>query len=202
MTEIVTLTSKHSLSAANLHLQCLSTPFKGLAGRQLLCSYYKAVARGNGAVGYVAQEGDQVLGYVCGVWAPSKLRITLLKTQWPALIFWGLTSVLLNPELLDYFVLRLHQTIARDAYPATPGYELRPIVVAPAARGIGLATRLVERLMLDARNRGFEYMHLFVESDNTTAQSFYQKMGFVKTGIHQDNYRTLLVYSLLLTSRR
>lgn len=169
-----------------LHMQYLPTPFRGAAGQRLLSAYYRAVAEARGAIGYVAEDRDRVLGYVCGVWEPDTLRTYLLKTQWPALALWGTASVLRQPRLMASFVQRFNQPAAQQVeMPPAPGYELRPIVVDRAARGTGLAARLVERLMQDARSRGFAAMHLFVETDNQAARAFYHKMGFAAASHHQ-----------------
>ncbi|MFZ2424011.1 MAG: GNAT family N-acetyltransferase [Anaerolineae bacterium] len=181
MSEIISLAPRHSLAVAALHMQYLTTPFRDAPGRRLLSAYYQAVAQGSGAVGYVAEDGNQILGYVCGVWQPAELRTRLLKTQWPALVLWGPVSALLRPQLVVSFLRRLGRPAEEDAAQPIEGYELRPIVVDPAARGTGLAKRLVERLILDARSRGFERMHLFTEVDNQVAQAFYRKMGFDTT---------------------
>ena len=178
MSEIVPLAARHSLAVAALHMRYLATPFRGAPGRHLLSAYYQAVAQGDGAIGYVAEERDQILGYVCGVWQPAKLRARLLKTQWPALTLWGPISVLLQPQLVVSVLQRLERPAEKDTAQPIQEYELRPIVVDPAARGTGLAPQLVERLTLDARGRGFERMHLFTEIDNQVAQAFYRKMGF------------------------
>lgn len=181
MSEIVPLAAKHSLAVAALHMRYLPTPFRGAPGWHLLSAYYRAVAQGEAAIGYVAEERDQILGYICGVWEPAKLRSQLLITQWPALALWGAASALRRPQLVVSFLQRLGRPAEEDAAPLIEGYELRPIVVDPAARGTGLAPRLVERLMLDARGRGFERMHLFTEFDNQVAQAFYSKMEFDRT---------------------
>lgn len=64
----------------------------------------------------------------------------------------------------------------------TRGYELRPIVVAPSARGTRVASDLVAVLLADARRRGFQRVHLVTEVDNGAAHAFYRKVGFRSNG--------------------
>ncbi len=194
MSEIVLLAPRHSLTVAALHMQYLSTPFRGAPARRLLAGYYQTVAMDSGAVGYVAEDRDRVLGYVCGVWAPAELQALLLKTQWPSLAFWGSASVLRRPQLLASLIQRLGRQTDDNTDQPVEGYELRPIVVDAAARGSGLAPRLVERLILDARSRLFDRMHLFVEINNQAAQAFYRKMGFVATGAFRHNGDPMVRY--------
>lgn len=161
-----------------LHLQYLSTPFRGFPGLRLLEEYYREVSRGRGAVGYVAQDGSAVLGYVCGVWAPKEVRRALLRTHWSTLALWGAVGTLMHPGLFAAAVRRLSRPAAQDAVNPARSYELRPIVVTESARGTGAAIQLVRRLMLDAHERGYDRIHLFVGDDNVAASAFYLKMGF------------------------
>jgi ribosomal protein S18 acetylase RimI-like enzyme len=75
------------------------------------------------------------------------------------------------------------------------GYELRPIVIIPHARGKGLAAELLEKLLADARRRGYPFIHLITETDNLSTNAFYRKQGFVLTshtghrGIGYKHYR-------------
>ncbi len=202
MNRIVPLTPKHSIAVAALHVQCLTTPFRGAPGRQLLSSYYQTVARGRGAVGYVAEEQDRILGYICGVWEAAELRKLLLTTRWPALAFWGVLGVLTRPQIMASFVRRLGRSPAGGVTQRTEGYELRPIVVAPPARGSGVASGLVQRLMLDACARGFQRMHLYVESNNEPAQAFYRKHGFAETGSVWHNGQPMVSYERSLMDIR
>lgn len=181
MTAIVPLAARHCHSLARLHLAHLSTEFKGEPGRRLLQAYYRAVAEGRGACGYVAEEDGRVMGYVCGVWDRSALRAVLLRQHRPELLAWGAAQVIIQPRLITSLTGRLRQP-AHELELAEPGYELRPIVVAPAARGNGLAAELVRVLLADAARRGFQRMHLVTEVDNMAANALYRKMGFQPVG--------------------
>lgn len=200
MNEIVPLALEHSMALAALHMSHLATPFTGTPGRRLLSAYYRTVASGRGAVGYVAEDQNQVMGYVCGVWEPAKLRATLFKTQWSSLALWGLASALMQPQLVVSSVKRLGRSAEESTSVTTEGYELRPIVVDPRARGTGLAVHLVDQLMHDARSRGFNRMHLFTEIDNQRAQAFYEKMGFASTGLLQHDGGSVIRYERSLTA--
>ncbi len=179
-------------------MQCLRTRFSGAAGQHLLESYYRSVAAGRGAVGYVAEDEGQVLGYVCGVWAPGEVRAELLKTQWPHLMTWGMISLLMRPQLLAAFARRYRQGDAGEEETTEDGYELRPIVVSPAARGTGVAVQLVDRLLLDARSRGYDRMYLYTETDNQPTRAFYGKVGFHETGELQRDGASCIRYERIL----
>jgi ribosomal protein S18 acetylase RimI-like enzyme len=167
---------------ARLHLLYLSTPFQKPASHKLLSKYYQAVCLGKGAYGYTAVSQGELLGYVCGVWDTRELRKTLFHTHWLSLLWWGAIVIIGKPSLvfnlLDRFSSTQPANLSHKEVNENNSYELRPIVVVPSARGSGAAFHLVERLVEDARMRGFHSMHLFVEVNNIAAKRFYSKAGF------------------------
>ena len=55
--------------------------------------------------------------------------------------------------------------------------------------GQGIATRLIEMLLLHARENGITDVTLFVRSDNERAISLYKKCGFEKIGTHKNYFK-------------
>jgi ribosomal protein S18 acetylase RimI-like enzyme len=196
MSMIVPLTQGHCPEVAGLHLDHLRTGFRGRPGLELLAAYYKALVRSEGGCGFVAEQAGRVAGYVCGVWEPTAVRVALLKAQWSALIFWGLAQVLVHPRFFNDLRGRLGG-FSRGHVPVGLGYELRPIVVAPAARGTGIGVQLVDVLLEDAVRRGFDRVYLVAEEENTTANAFYRKVGFQLESRPGEAYRR---YEYLLSS--
>lgn len=180
MAQIDYLQESDCNKVAALHLMHLRTSFTGQAGKELLACYYRAVVRQVGACGYVAKENDEIEGFVCGVWQPSALRNILLRSQWLGLGWWAVWQVLSNPRFaLDSLSrIRFSLQIPHE----TRGYELRPIVVAPIARGSGVAQLLLNTLLKDAAQRGYKCIYLHTEEDNALAKSFYKKTGFKEVG--------------------
>lgn len=181
MPVITPLASRHISQVAALHVGHLRTHFTGLPGQRLLCSYYAAVSEGRGAFGYVAEKQERVVGYICGVWAPSTLLSALVKKHWLALLFWGTAQFVIHPRLMTWAMNRFRASSPMST-DVTRGYELRPIVVAPSARGTRVASDLVAVLLADARRRGFQRVHLVTEVDNGAAHAFYRKVGFRSNG--------------------
>lgn len=66
-------------------------------------------------------------------------------------------------------------TVARNG-------EIQQVMVHPAARGRGLARRLVTALVADARGRGVETLTLDVRGNNHLAMALYESIGFVVYG--------------------
>lgn len=63
-----------------------------------------------------------------------------------------------------------------------PTVELSKIYALPAEQGTGLAGRLLDAAVERARARGARGMWLGTNSQNTRAQSFYRRTGFVQVG--------------------
>lgn len=59
--------------------------------------------------------------------------------------------------------------------------RLRLLYVEPDARGLGLATRLLENAMAFARSKGYQKVTLFTTSSNIAARRIYQKLGMTLT---------------------
>ena len=177
MNTIVPLAQSHCPEVARLHLDYLRTGFRGRPGLELLAAYYEALVQSEGGCGFVTEQAGQVAGYVCGVWEPAAVWRTLLRARWLALVCWGLAQVAVRPRILTELVGRLMGSAGGSASPGV-GYELRPIVVAPAVRGTGIGFQLVHVLLEDAVQRGFERVYLYAEEDNAAANALYRKVGF------------------------
>ncbi len=175
---VVPLRAEHSAAVARLHMQNLSSVFAGIGGARVLAAYYRAIGLERGGGGFVAQAGDRVVGYVCGVWDVGLLRRSVVAGcslgDLAALGAW-----LASHPLCAW---RAHGARPRGSC-ACPSYELRPLVVAADMRGRGIATSLVRRLLEDATQRRAARVHLYVDSGNKAAQAFYKASGFSEAGM-------------------
>ena len=60
--------------------------------------------------------------------------------------------------------------------------QLRWLIVAPAARGLGLGKRLAADVVAHCRERGLAAVRLFTTSEQAAAIGVYRDLGFVKLG--------------------
>lgn len=58
--------------------------------------------------------------------------------------------------------------------------KLRLLYVEKEARGMGLATKLIEKSMQFARDKGYGVLQLFTTAENVAARRIYERLGFVK----------------------
>lgn len=78
-----------------------------------------------------------------------------------------------------------------------PDWELENIVVAPEARRKGLGKRLLEALMVYARETNSESLFLEVRESNAAARALYEKAGFRQVGSRKSYYINPLEAAIL-----
>jgi ribosomal protein S18 acetylase RimI-like enzyme len=61
-------------------------------------------------------------------------------------------------------------------------FHVNTVIVEREFLGKRIGTGLLERLLIDARDRGFQAAQLWVRTDNASALRVYAKFGFVQTG--------------------
>ncbi len=85
-----------------------------------------------------------------------------------------------------------------------PDWELENIVVAPASRRKGLATRLFTALLTRARETNSERVFLEMRESNQPARAFYLRLGFEEIGRRKLYYSNpqedAILYRLALNS--
>lgn len=181
MVTIVPLQKEDCADAAQAHYDNFSSVSMHKPWADMLKVYYEVIASlPGGACGYVAREDGKFAGYVCGVWDGKTLRKALLK-RWFDLALAAIRYFLYEPKTIPSLLRRLTGN-QHSKRPSVDGYELRPIIVMQEFRGMGIADKLTERLLEDARQRRFGEVFLFTEFDNLPAIKFYTRMGFDLVG--------------------
>ncbi len=75
------------------------------------------------------------------------------------------------------------------------------IVVHPEFQRRGIATRLMEHVFDEARNRGYEKVYLEVRESNQPAIRLYHKLGFREAGIRPQYYEDTGEDALLMVKK-
>lgn len=107
---------------------------------------------------------------------------------WSAELFW---SELAQRGSRHYLVARRAGRIIGYAGLAVQRDEsfIQTIGVAPEARGLHVATRLMLALLREARRRGARSCGLEVRTDNRPARALYARFGFVDLGLRRGYYQ-------------
>ena len=116
----------------------------------------------------------------------------------------ALSMIFRNPELGRIFVAEIDGVIQGmvmllftvSTFLGRKVALLEDMVVAPAWRGKGVGTQLIDHTMDFARREGFGRITLLTDRDNEAAQQFYQAQGFSKSEMvvfrkHLDDETTL-----------
>jgi len=177
MVEIRFLELKDCQAVAEAHIKYLKTPFRGNTGIQILKVRYEAITNRNGGIGFVALDDGVFAGFICGIWDSASLYKSLWKKGGKSLFLSGIQYALQSPKLILGFIRRMLNPHTSGII-KLEGYELRPIVVLPDHRGRGIAEQLTQRVLDDAKERGYREVFLFTEGDNVIAAKFYTKFGF------------------------
>lgn len=120
---------------------------------QLLEIWREYIASANADLGY--QGNEQEFANLPGKYAQPKGDILL---------------ALHNGELVGVIAMRAFNTEI---------CEMKRLYVCPAARGLSIGEKLVERLIQSAQSSGYQEMRLDVLGEFDRAQSLYAKFGFV-----------------------
>lgn len=82
-----------------------------------------------------------------------------------------------------------------------PEWEIENIVVAPAARRMGIGSRLVDTLGVRAKQTNSDAVFLEVRESNTAARRLYEKLGFRETGRRKSYYSNPFEDAVLYTKK-
>ena len=114
----------------------------------------------------------------------------LLRTQlsWPALGF--------------YVAERGNQLVAcalcRPCPSVPDAAECKRLYVIPEARGLGIATNLMQRIEAEAETAGYTTMYLDTKDEFQVAIAFYTRHGYLPIPRYNDNAQATLFFRKLL----
>ncbi|AQQ71501.1 putative acetyltransferase [Limihaloglobus sulfuriphilus] len=161
---------------AHLHISGISTGFISSLGVGFVTALYEAISEDQNSFCFVAQEDEQVLGFVAFSCNLGKLYKYVLKRKFfrfaPKIAF----------RMLNFTTFK--KVVANLLYPSKmskmdlPDAELLSIVVAPEGRGRGVASELTRAGFDECRRRGINRVKVLVAADNEPANRLYQKVGF------------------------
>ncbi len=174
------LNNSHASSVAQLHIAGIDTGFISSLGARFVTSLYEAIADSKNSFGYVACQGEEVVGFVTFTENIHSLYKSILWKKGFRFVF------LLAGRLLSWGrIKRIWETLlypSRVKADDLPAAELLSIVVSPQARGQGVASQLIEQGIAECRRRGIDRVKVLVGAELAAANRLYVKCGFEKAG--------------------
>lgn len=178
--DIQLLNNSHASSVAQLHIAGIDTGFISSLGARFVTSLYEAIADSKNSFGYVACQGEEVVGFVTFTENIHSLYKSILWKKGFRFVF------LLAGRLLSWGrIKRIWETLlypSRVKADDLPAAELLSIVVSPQARGQGVASQLIEQGIAECRRRGIDRVKVLVGAELAAANRLYVKCGFEKAG--------------------
>lgn len=170
------LHSDHAEAVARLHIEGIATGFISSLGLRFVTALYETIARSNDAIGLVACQDGNVIGFVTFTTNLNRLYKQMLRGA--GLRFAGLLAVKM------FRWSRIKRVFETLLYPQRvekldlPAAELLSIVVAADGRGKGVARELIQHGLQACKQQGIDQVKVLVAAENAPANSLYQKCGF------------------------
>jgi ribosomal protein S18 acetylase RimI-like enzyme len=169
----------HAEQVAQLHIEGISSGFISSLGMKFVTALYEAIIENGTCYGFVTED-DKVVGFVAFT--------TNLGRFYKSIIFKkGIRfAFLLARKMLS--LKRIRRVFETLFYPSRieegelPAAELLSIAISPAARRMGLATRLVENGFAEYQKEGIDSLKVLVGAENEAANELYHKCGFEFSG--------------------
>lgn len=185
------LSRAHAVQVAALHQECIGTGFLSTLGLRFLVQLYGGIPDAPSAFGFVAVRGECVIGFIACAEKLGAVYKQTLKSRGLRMAF-SMVPRVFNPRVFKRVIETLfYPSKMEDKYPAA---EVLSIVVAPEARGCGVAPELMQRAFDEFASRGINKVKVQVWTENTTAKGFYEKLGFRLAGQKQHHENILDVY--------
>ena len=194
MMEIRAMRPEDAHMAALLHMEGQPGTVLTALGEHFLTALYAKLCRSSHGIGFVATDGDQVMGIIAGTTDTHALFRELILKEGLSLSMPVAAQLVRKPGLF----FRVLQTFA---YPnkleAQPGEaEFLFIGVSSQARRHGLGSRMFQALVAECQRRGATGLKSTVDASNPHANAFHVKWGFEITN-HFDLYgRKMNLYLL------
>lgn len=178
--DVVCLHRLYAHQVALLHMQGIPTGFISSLGLDFVTALYEAIAESKSSFGFVACEGEEVIGFVAFTENINSLYKSIVLKKGVRFAF------LLGSRLFSWTRLkRIWETLlypSRVQAEDLPAAELLSIAVSLQARGQGIASQLIEAGIAECRKRGMDRMKVLVGANLVAANKLYLKCGFEKAG--------------------
>lgn len=152
------------MPAADLHIRPITSAIELSAAREIISEYIQSISDVASA-SFAHQNVDQELADLPGVYIPPRGGIWL---AWTSAESRPVGCIALRPV-----VSHLPASHTRDVG------EIKRMYTRPAARGLGIARRMCDVVISNARLAGYTQLWLDSDPELVAALNLYQSLGFV-----------------------
>ena len=162
-------------AAAGLHIQGQPDTFLTSLGRPFLVALYSQMALSPHCFGYVAVDGDLVIGVVTGTVDSGAVFKELILRRGIRLALPVLGSILRRPSLIPRMVETFLYTSQTEIAPGEA--EMLYLATRADRQGEGIGRALYWAFVEGLRERGYRRMGLCVDTTNVKAVRFHERQG-------------------------
>jgi len=172
-----TMKKEDCSSIISIHLRSFQEFFLTFLGPAFLSIYYSAIIADSSGIAIVAEEENNVVGFVAGSTQPSGHYKRLLKNHFIGFFRASLGGFLRKPAILPRLLRAF--SMPNQQLPAENCATLMSVAVDPDCQGQGIGKLLVKAFLDEARSRGSQYVNLTTDAvENDSANHFYRYLGF------------------------
>lgn len=186
---------KDALEIANIHKTEISQGFLSSLDLKFLEKIYVSVINSDYGFCVLAEEENNIIGFVAGAINIKKIYFYFTKKY-----FFQFIKMIL-PKILNFaFIKKIFETLLYPQKESNlPEAELLTIAVKNEFQGKGVAGKMIQMFIQEAKNRSIKEFKVLVGEDLAGAIKFYEKNGFkfVKEVIVHNNKKSrIYIYDL------
>jgi len=187
---------KDAVQIANIHHQEINQGFLRKLGKKFLRQLYEAMIILPNSFIVVAEENNQIIGFISGCFNISNFYREFLKKYLLKVFFISLLKIFNLSILKKSLEILKYPQKEKGNLPAA---ELLTIVVLPDFRGQNIAQQIFEKFVAEMKKNGIKQFKVVVGEKLLLAISFYEKMGFKfysSISVHRNKKSLVYIYNL------
>jgi len=187
---------KDATQIANLHQREINQGFLRKLGENFLRQLYEAMIVLPSSFIMVAEENNQIIGFVSGCFNISSFYREFLKKYLFKVFFILLPKIFRLTVFKKIFeIIKYPKEVKKNL----PSAELLTIAVLKNFHGQGVAQKLFEGFLSEMKNRNIKQFKVVVGESLSRAIRFYEKMGFKlhsSVSIHKNESSRIYIYTI------
>lgn len=179
---------------AALHATQIAGGFLSSLGTGVLCSIYSALPDSQAGFGFVAEHDGRTMGFIACATDLRKLYRQILGRRGFTLV-WRLLRHVSSLRTIRKMVQTLLYPKKIEKL-GVPEAEVLSVATTPQARGMGVASRLMQEALDEFIRRGCHRVRVLVGADLAPANTYYMRNGFRLVGVIDHHGRQENIYAV------